>query len=258
MSADSDFGAVLDRAVSQAAAASQAPPVETILRAARRGKTRRAALTAIGAAAGAAVLVGVGLTFVPQADPGGTVVQTPPEPERRIVGLSPGSARIVDAQSRLRHLPSAGPASGGRSGRVLASAPTSKGEIVLLDVQLPNGLRCVLQQYANPATAGGGGGRCGDAASPPYSGPGVDVSANQETTPGGTNVSVVYGAAPPSSTRVELHGDDGEAVSADTTHAGPEYAHRAFFVAVWPVPRPVTVIAFTADRTETGRSSLTF
>jgi hypothetical protein len=254
MNDDARIAAVLDRAVTRLAAASATPPIEAVLGPASRLRRRRAATAVVAAAALTAAAVLGAVVIVDGTDRGGgTVAQAP---ALRTLPLSRGSARVVDAQSRLRHLP---PPDAPPLGRVLASAATAKGDVVLLDVQATNGLRCVLEQYADANTPGGGGGRCTSGAeAPPYTGDGVELSAGQEMTPGGTNVSVVYGAAPTGTSRVELRGDGGMSVVVPAADAGAGYGHRTFFISAWPVPAPVTAVALAADGTKTGTSTERF
>jgi hypothetical protein len=69
----------------------------------------------------------------------------------------------------------------------------------------------------------------------PYAGGRLDVSGQQELDPAGGHVS--SGSAPSGTGRVALSSSEGTplSVAADT---GDPWSGRAFFIAVWPAPKP--------------------
>jgi hypothetical protein len=143
-------------------------------------------------------------------------------------------------------------------GDVLVAIDTTKGEVVLLGVELPDGKRCVVQRYTRSETAGGGGGgRCAMSNEELFQGT-VDVSASEELNPKGPNISVVWGVAPASAERVELRGQAGIVRNAPAVAAAGSWEGLRFFMVESPVIAAEVVTAIGPDGKERGTSRKPF
>lgn len=257
MRTDADIASALARGTAAIAAASPAPPAEHVHELAQRRRRRRhmrwggaAACLAVAAAGGALVLAA-------NSQPPDSLIAdgTVDSGPVRTLEIGEWTARMLaESFPRTADRPQASD-----TAVVLNSLDTAKGEIVLIGIDLPSGKRCVLLKYTAERTAGGGGGgRCVGKGDDPYATKPFDISGSQEMNPQGINTSVVFGAVPAGTARLELRAPSGRVTTVETTDGGAAYGNRAFFLAQWPLPTAVSVTGFDAAGRETGRTQVTF
>jgi hypothetical protein len=181
--------------------------------------------------------------------------------QHRQIPIGSDTARLLTNKAHAwaqRHGGAATPVSAESPGDVLATTATIKGEMVLVGFAMPDGQRCVIQQYVRNVPGGGTGARCSEDGAIPYAASPIDLSAGEELNPGGQNVATVWGGVPAGSSSVVLRIPGRPDEVATAFSGGDEWGPRAFFIATWPIHAGGEVIALDEHDAELARTPMQF